>query len=178
MSITDELRKWAYEHLYKSGIRSDLLTIADRIDAEHEKECAEAWDIGYESDFLGIEQWLTEHPQAMEHHGWVRLPKDADGVPIRMGDVVERIDPPHNPSKVTVMTMFDDGDWQIHMDERPNVHATYQPSLLRHHYKPTVEGVLREMLDKAHVWDGLEAAMLPDLIAEYAAKLRLVSEDA
>lgn len=88
MSIADELRKYARG--YETMVNHKLLAIAGSIDAEHEKACDDAWNDGYEADFLGIENWLTEHPQVMEHHGWVRLPKDADGEYIHVGDLMER----------------------------------------------------------------------------------------
>lgn len=80
MSITDELREFVdgadgYE-LWCPRHKKELLAIADRIDAEHKKACDDAWDNGYEADYLGIEKWLTEHPQVMEHHGWVRKNKE------------------------------------------------------------------------------------------------------
>jgi hypothetical protein len=48
----------------------------------------------------------------------------------------------------------------------------------RYHHEPTVEDVLQEMLFKAHIYDKREMELLPDLIAEYAARLRLAGEDA
>lgn len=174
MSITDELRDWAHEHLYKSGIRSDLLAIADRIDAAHEKACDDAWDNGYEADYLGIEKWLTEHPQVMEHHGWVRLPKDADGEYIRIGDVMDsRVDYLFDgkPFTVRALVLCEDG-WEVADGRFGN---RYEPDSLRHHHAPTVEDVLAEFgIDWEHESDCEDRAAL---LKEYAAKLRLANNE-
>lgn len=72
MSITDELREWARNHVAELNISGvderDLNGIADRIDAA----------VG----------------------GMVELPKDADGVPIHVGDVMELslFDVSYNPA--------------------------------------------------------------------------------
>ena len=80
MSITDELREFAREHqpykseLYNAQVCDHLCAIADRIDAEHEHA------IGHVNDY---------DPETMDEHGWVKLPLDADEVPIRVGDELE-----------------------------------------------------------------------------------------
>lgn len=82
MSITDELRKSVTKgcgHLL--GAKCDgyyeLLAIADRIDARHERCMADAA--------------LDAAPTEAQLHdlGYVKLPVDADGVPIHVGDVME-----------------------------------------------------------------------------------------
>ena len=57
---------------------------------------------------------------------------DSDGVEILVGDVVERTDPPHRQGIVTHITEYSDRTIGVHVDEAPNVHANYSPSLLRH----------------------------------------------
>ena len=180
MSITDELRKYVQDWretpnlMYDldagdvDGILADFESIADRIDAEHEKACDDEWDNGYEADYLGIESWLTEHPQVMEKHGWIRLPKDADGEYIHIGDRVE------NNERV-VRIVLTDGSWEpsVYVEKLPNVLHEHFCNEVSHYHEPTVEDVLREMLYKAHIYDEREMELLPDLIEEYAAKLRL-----
>ena len=168
MSITDELRECASVSWDPwPEARDRLLKMCDRIDVEHKKACDDAWDNGYEADYLGIEKWLTEHPQVMEHHGWIRLPKDADGVPWRIGDRTE--------SGQTIQAMgLNKHGW--HFVGTVN---DIDPSIHRHYHAPTVEDVLREFADKVcnsgHQW-GLDAA---DTIAEYAKRLTLAEgEDA
>ena len=86
MSITDELREYAdrlsdeaarkSEHGF-SPVAMALKGIADRIDAEHESACAEAYGNG-----------VMSVPIALDESAWVELPKDAHGVPIHVGDTV------------------------------------------------------------------------------------------
>lgn len=49
MSITDELREWFKDRLFMGNGYAELTAIADRIDAEHESACAEAYGSGVES---------------------------------------------------------------------------------------------------------------------------------
>lgn len=82
MSITDELREWAVNHraelnlgqLYPAMIEA----IADRIDERHEKELERMWDEAEGAD-----------PDGFLYGDYVKLPVDADGVPIRVGDEME-----------------------------------------------------------------------------------------
>lgn len=100
MSITDELREciatavWQYENGIKTAyIPKDRLTaIADRIDERYKRDMATAQQVGY-----------NEGEDAAMRSGWVELPKDADGVPIHVGDEMEfsRFDVSYNP-EVTV----------------------------------------------------------------------------
>jgi len=81
MSITDELRLFAADP-YTGWVptdkqQADLRAIADRIDAEHESACAEAYGNGVESVALP------------DMTAYVKLPVDADGVPFRIGDKVD-----------------------------------------------------------------------------------------
>ena len=78
MSITDELREWTRTNTVNcSDNRIALVGIAERIDAEHKRMYADLT--------VGMEP-MTE--ESMAEHGWVKLPKDADGVPIRIGDTL------------------------------------------------------------------------------------------
>ena len=156
MSITDELREWAVNHraeldmgqLYPAMIEC----IADRIDAEHEAACAKAYGDG-----------AMSVPIALDESQWVKLPKDADGVPIHVGDVMAYAD---NTKPMEVVALVPPA---VFLTEDGPRYA----DMCRHYHAPTVEGVLREFADRVcnsgHQW-GLDAA---DTIAEYAAKLRL-----
>ena len=162
MSITDELRNFmkgadGYE-LWCPSHKVELEAIADRIDAEHEK----AVD-AFERD-MGMEAMTDEN---MAKHGWVRLPVDADGVPIHVGDVLVGWALKGRPVKAVHHLTLYRGDWVVCV--APNHEAT--PSLYKH-YHPTVEDVLREMIDEMFV----DVYADPDTIAEYAAKLRLAGE--
>jgi len=149
MSITDELRKCMKGSTLSSWTVEHLTAIADRIDAEHEKACDDAWNNGYEADYLGIEKWLTEHPQAMELHGWVRLPKDADGEYIHMGDRMEN-------GEMVARIVLTDGSWEptIHTAATPNqLHEYYCHDIRHHHHPDTWERIIEDALDGYHDTD-------------------------
>ena len=155
MSITEELRAWASTEVpYKYG--QELLAIADRIDMAHKHA------IGYVDD---------RDPETMAENGWVKLPVDADGVPIRVGDVMENVVNPSIHRRVAgvgaeCFYAWEDGFGRYSQFDAPNY---------RHHHEPTVEDVLREFLCVfmgKREFDG-DAA---EAISEYAAKLRLVGD--
>ena len=153
MIITDELREWAsIEVPYKYG--HQLTSIADRIDAEHEKQCAESWMRGHDA-------WAAiDRSDEMAEHGWIRLPLDADGVPWHIGDVNE------NGRTITTMCLTAHG-WHF-----SNIQNDINPSIHHHHHAPTVEDVLTKFgIDWEYESDCEDRAAL---LAEYAAKLRLV----
>ena len=75
MSITDELREYAKGRTdYRP--RERLLAIADRIDRQCWRECDKAY-------IKGFCDGTDADKNAM---GYVKLPVDADGVPIHVGD--------------------------------------------------------------------------------------------
>lgn len=105
-----------------------------------------------------------------EYFYWVRLPLDADGTPINIGDVMANHDGyDKEPFTVGCMTLYD-GKWTV---------LGFSPDSL-HHYNPptpTVEDVLREFAEK--ITDSQIPNVHPtyeEAIAEYAAKLRLVDD--
>lgn len=164
MSITDELRKVAAKTECANGrceklYRGDLEHIADRIDAEHERELRET----------------GEDIVRDVRREWVRLPLDADGVPIRVGDVMEfsafEIEKP-------VTRMVDgigQGVFFAWCGERG--YQQHEAKRYRHHHAPTVEDVLREFAEK--ITDSQVPGVHPtyeEAIAEYAAKLRLAGD--
>ena len=171
MSITDELREYVgnfYLFRYKD-VREKLNEIADRIDAEHKKACDDAWDNGYEADYLGIEKWLTEHPQVMEHHGWVRLPLDADGVSIHVGDVME--------------WRYDNGEFEVigiggntlfYIDKDSGECEWTAAGDKHHHHATTVDDVLREFGKR---WDDHAHYAKGELVETFAEKLRLAESE-
>ena len=160
MSITDELREYALGWDEGNRVRRDLTAIADRIDEEHEREVT-----------MARGEAVTElgHKVVSEY---VKLPKDADGEYIHVGDVL-------TDGKYTFvayeLAVFGDGSWSIR-NEDGNAWAACD---VTHHHEPTVEDVLREMSTKLRqAWIGPETFDHNAIIAEYAAKLRLAKEDA
>lgn len=103
------------------------------------------------------------------------LPVDADGEAIHVGDVMDsKVDYLFDgrPFGVRALVLCDDG-WEAADGRFGN---RYEPDSLRHHHAPTVEDMLREFLDNFHDASCIEVEA--DVVAEYAAKLRLAGEDA
>lgn len=173
MSITDELREWAEDNTLRDrvlttcppqhavhGVLETLLRIADHIDAEHERAMAAAALIA------GVP--ITD--EDMAKHGWVRLPKDADGVPIRVGDVLDG----YGKAIEVVEMRHGRSGWLLISSDGNGYDDTFA---FTHHHEPTVEDVLREFAEK--VIDSQIPSVHPtyeEAIAEFAAKLRLVGD--
>ena len=127
MSITDELREWAHGFTgpYKRN-EQQLLAIADRIDAEHGASVI-ASGVKIVNDY-------------------VRLPGDADGEPIHVGDVViydydgVRTGTPETVKWIAM------GETEVHISTEH--HSYTKPSTLRHYHKPTVEDVMVEFVER------------------------------
>ena len=197
--ITDELREWARDNTVQGevfatypvqhpvhGTLESLVAIADRIDAEHEKaldewkaEHGQMWLKGYSECHAELMEGNETLASDLERCGWVRLPVDADGVPIHVGDVVTMQLLFGGESKPLVVDRMElsqgrDGDlWCVALDTDKG--CWNQPSLMRHYTPPTVEDVLDEFFGKANLPDGTQTRA--EIIAEYAKRLRL-KEDA
>ena len=144
MSITDELRAWAKEHLN----RNSIFAIADRIDAEHEAMLVDARKTVYQ--------------------GYIELPKDADGECIHVGDVLTDDAEFESEGKVMRLMLENEG-WMVGFGcggwTEPSIHEWH------HYHAPTVEDVLTEFgIDWEHESDCEDRAAL---LKEYAAKLKL-----
>lgn len=156
MSITDELREWAVNHraeldmghLYPAMIEG----IADRIDIAHKHA------IGYVDD---------RDPETMAENGWVRLPVDADGEYIRIGDVMEWPD----TSTAEVVGIGDGTFFYVEDGEDAAEWSCANDKI--HYHAPTVEDVLREFVDALDI-DRCED--FNATIAEFAAKLRMAGD--
>lgn len=149
MSVTNELRKWAQV----CGIKYDskLYEIADNIDAAHRS---------------ALEKLAAQVDESED--GWVRLPVDADGVPIRPGDELVIFETGEHVRAYDV-ELYDDGRWLVCDDETMD---SIHPDRLRHRAK-TVEDVLWEF---AREIDADAYGITDAKVAEFAAKLRLVGE--
>lgn len=183
MSITDELREWMYANTKDcSDARIALRAITDRIDAEHESKVSYWQDAsykdGYDEGFASADDYFTDKRETLKEHGWVKLPLDADGVPLKVGDVVTMQLLFGGESKPLVVDRMElshgrDGDlWCVALDTDKG--CWNQPSLMRHYTPPTVEDVLDEFVAR---WMDTHHDDLPALKAEYAAKLRLAERE-
>lgn len=187
--ITDELRKYSKS---SDGVlcsaHQAILAIADRIDEEHQKALDERkakhgdmWLKGYE---VCREELMEGHPviaASLEEAGWIRLPKDADGVPIHIGDELDGYGYPKGGAyckaivnEVTILAGSKDSSYRSWL--------MWDASEVRHHHEPTVEDVLREFTDAIFEWAGksgtvAEVGTWSDVAAEYAAKLQLKEDE-
>ena len=144
-----------------STTRAILVGYIDNID----REVAEVRDREYRNG-------MEDGEMAAERDGWVRLPVDADGVPIHVGDVMEW---DNGTFTVHELKVTEDG-WTT-WDEQHGY--TVHADECRHNHAPTVEDVLREFFvyaerGKEHRSEDVDDAVL----AQYAAKLRLAGDDA
>lgn len=159
MSITDELRDYIKEQQWCA--KGMLTAIADRIDAAHEKAIASVMN-----DAL-----YHANDKDMADLGWVRMPKDADGEYIHIGDRME------NNERVVRIVLTDDS-WEpsVYLEMLPNVLHEYFCNEISHYHAPTVEDVLKELLreydrDDSELTNG-------EIIERFAARLRLAEGDA
>ena len=170
MSITDEMRAYANEADWNDWkadkLARDLRAIANRIDAEHERLKQE---LPYTIDMVPITD------ETMAEHGWVRLPVDADGKYIHVGDEMEWVR--YEGSDQTIVRKVlgvGDGVFFAWSDEQGR-YAQYEAKAYRHAL--TVEDVLREFAAEfvgcANCMDDHEVT---DAIEQYAAKLRLADD--
>ena len=144
--ITDELREFVdgadgYE-LWCPRHKKELTAIADRIDAEYEKGIVDAL----------LNDGLPMSDEIMAEHGWVRLPVDANGVPICVGNEVETIQGKRD--EVRFMTINGAG-WLIN-------EAGWLPTHLRHYALDTWESIISDAVklgftdpDNEHLADKL-----------------------
>lgn len=137
----------------------------DAIEREGMEERTAAYNEGYDEGFASADDWAAQHEDAMAEHGWVRLPVDADGVPIHVGDVMEW---DNGTFTVHELKVTEDG-WTT-WDEQHGY--TVHADECRHHRAPTVEDVLREFADEVR-----RCCDTADTVAEYAAKLRLAGDE-
>lgn len=156
MSIADELREYASTRI--SPNKGMLLDIADRIDAEHEAACAEAYGNG-----------IMSVPIALDESQWVKLPVDADGEVIHVRDKLDGYG-----KTITVVEMrYGRSGWVL-ISEYGNAYADC--FAFTHHHAPTVEDVLTEMVaklvDRGELSNGAATT-----IAEYAQRLQLREVD-
>lgn len=180
MSITDELRTggiYRFQSNRRVFTEEELTAIADRIDAEHEAACAEAYGNG-----------VMSVPIALDESQWVKLPVDADGVPFRIGD---KVDSDHYEDGTVIGIQYGlaaNGAIRELVAVRPHGWDTatwHDPEEYAHHHEPTVEDVLRDVVTLCHnTWKeespfhfyDVDDVMKSGNIAEFASRLRLAGD--
>lgn len=195
MSITDELREWAKIYwTYPHENAAYVTAIADRIDILHKqavdkahadgernglqqaRSASEDYRRGYEKGMAdGLDVGFAD---ALAEQGWVRLPVDADGVPIRIGDVLECREGRKGyyaclPAKVVgyheccgevCPIVENDGEYQV------------MPEMVCHDHTQTVEDVLRKFyrdFDSIHGYGPDEK----EVVEKYADLLQIKEAD-
>ena len=174
MNSIDNLREYA---LTAASVNATTRAVLAGYVDEIEREVEELRDREYRNG-------MEDGEMAAERDGWVRLPVDADGVPIHVGDVMDEQLPFGGyaaPAPVDTMELSRGAGgyvWMVRLDSESG--AFINPKLLRHHHAPTVEDVLREFAsDIADVLGGDDFRLddSDELFAEYAAKLRLAGDE-
>ena len=182
MKSVDALRKWA-DGLSCIWIdpndHSIIVTTCDdmppSIDCVNLREHVNAIldEIEHDVDDMWHALTIDAKPMTDENmakSGWVRLPVDADGVPIHVGDVMENIVCPSVHREVTGVGVECFYGW----DEGNGRYSQFDVACYRHHHAPTVEDVLEEFVAR---WMETHHDDIPALKAEYAAKLRLAGDE-
>ena len=128
-------------------------------------------DVNYTIELDGIAERIEQEVSER----FMELPLDADGVPIRVGDVMEfsafEIEKP-------VTRMVDgigQGVFFAWCGERG--YQQHEAKRYRHHHEPTVEDVLQKLLEQAVGYSDAHTTVALDAIAEYAAKLTLRGDE-
>jgi len=166
MGITDELREYTEKQIKWLDMSKvhyrKLFSIADRIDAEHESACAEAYGNGVQS--VGLPDMTA----------YVKLPVDADGELIHVGDMMENIVCPSVHRVATGVGVECFYGW----DEGNGRYSQFDANCYRHYHAPTVEDVLREFAAQVTNGGRVHGALnIDSAIAECAPLLRLAGED-
>lgn len=138
--------------------------LCDNIDAIHaglERDYATACRVNEHQDLEYIDL-------AKRYDKTITLPLDADGVPIRIGDVMDFT---KNVCDLTVLGIgiVDSTDSSLGVFVREGHDYVWYNAEFLHHHAPTVEDVLHEFICDHE--EGVRDEV--DLIAEYAAKLKM-----
>ena len=190
MSITDELREYTEKQVKWLDVSKvhyrKLFSIADRIDAEHQKaldewkaEHGQMWLKGYSECHAELLEGNETLASDLERCGWIRLPKDADGVPIRFGDKVtvswsEKV---YEVMGFSYTEQLAGGKRTIWVDVYSLKKMRNIPlcgaSSCHHYHAPTVEDVLREFANEVYADADNEIRDRDFLCAKYAKRLTL-----
>lgn len=168
MSITDELRSIAAKTECASSrceklYRVDLERIADRIDAAHERALVSSYFDGVFSN------------GELAENGFIRLPVDADGEVIHVGDMIER--GKSRGHVIALMLCEYPKKWSGGLHWAVQLEGEQAPTVLdaffHHYHAPTVEDVLCELLSEYREGG---CTLEESRLSEYADKLRLADE--
>ena len=173
MTATDELREYVINADgmgMTHGHAKSIYAIADRIDAEHEADVSTACRLA-----AGLDN------DALAKRGYIKLPVDADGVPIHIGDYLHCDETGRDfPCRGYCCSVVKNGErrWTVECsyDAYSGTSEYASARRCRHRHAPTVEDVLREFFSR-YVTTKETKAEDDAILAEYAAKLRLAGEE-
>lgn len=152
-------------------LRDTLVNLLSETDEEALREAyTKGRNDGFDRGFASADDWCAQHEDAMAEHGWVRLPKDADGEPIHIGDELRDEWHEQNQGEVEWLMLDHHGWWLMFKNncERFYLHEFHE---WHHHHAPTVEDTLHELIGKALTV--MEINGENELVAEYAKRLTL-----
>lgn len=133
------------------------------------------YDMGFDAGYASADAWFVDHADELAEHGWVKLPVDADGVPIHIGDEVEEFDT-RTVGKArgeVIRIVFGKYGTDVRIDTGLS-YADRNPENVRHgHRAPTVEDVLREF---GKCWDDPAHYAKGELVEAYADRIREAGE--
>lgn len=113
--------------------------------------------------------YTENNDKGMGELGWVKLPVDADGVPIYVGDTLDG----YGETTVVRRLTLDDDGWFMTCENG----LWFGFTAFAHRHEPTVEDVLQKLLEQAVGYSDAHTTVALNAIAEFAAKLRLAGED-
>lgn len=172
ISFLSETDEEALREAYTKG-REDGMGVANAKDAQAEylRGKNDGYDEGWDAGFASADDWCGQHDDAMAEHGWVRLPKDADGEYIHIGDELDDgLSRAFAPKKVK-MLMLEDDEWALNFG---GGWCSMKHHEWRHYHAPTIEDTLHELIGKALMLSEVDGEN--ELVAEYAKRLRLASD--
>lgn len=163
MSITEELRDWsmdAHAGWIISRVELDALhAIADRIEEQYAKERIKVYD-------KGVYDGIDADKDAM---GYVKLPVDADRVPIHIND---RLDGYGKIHRVYQLNLNTGGDWSL-VDERGDVY--YDMAAFTHVKPDSWERIIKDALTSDR---GDAYAVSTGMMRELVERCRKLAGDA
>ena len=182
MSITDELRKWArqFRRIWVDPHSGDLTYITN------EHACPPSLDAVRLEDYITaiadrIDERVTELLRKQDadlraefdlmNDGWVRLPVDADGEVIHVGDTVRWGDA-GEPFEVKAIIYRAGCETEVGDGEQ---YGEVVAIGCHHYHAPTVEDVLREFANRWWTLPREESA--DELLADFAKRLQLREDE-
>ena len=189
--ITDELRSYIRKATsttdtcwWTATDTQSVRDLCDAIDAVHAQLERDYDRLKAERDSMAaaLDAAQGEHAYAPESH-YMMLPKDADGVPIHVGDVMEGVDKYDSlkkvMGKVITVSFESDGTTEVAIQawnsDGKSWHRAYldpNASVYHHYHATTVDDVLTEFAAKLIERGGLTNGAA-QTIADFAAKLCL-----